>query len=307
MCTHDLIEPGPVDYDRIYMAIQTVSVKSPMTAQSVRALAVEAWRRAEAMGLVEPDGGRLETANLARLMKRLRDAGIARTPALRLDNVELPSVGEAEALLRLVIAALEASPVAKHEWPAVSRVLDPDLLAPLLGISVSSLRRYLSGERDADDVAARLHHVALIVGDLAGAYQRSRYPSLVRAQTVRARRQDARGAARSRLESRRFGPAESPGACAVARLTRGHMIVFRQADPRYPFLWSDVSQPAARWHAVGEGPAHYFADTPDGAWAELLRHEESPTQPTRQPFSGRCGRLKSKTSRSSKYRCRLRR
>lgn len=52
------------------------------------------------------------------------------------------------------------------------------------------------------------------------------------------------------------------------------MIVFRQADPRYPFLWSDTSQPAARWHADGEGPAHYFADTPDGAWAELLRHEE---------------------------------
>ena len=52
------------------------------------------------------------------------------------------------------------------------------------------------------------------------------------------------------------------------------MIVFRQADPRYPFLWSDASQPAGRWHAAGDGPAHYFADTPDGAWAELLRHEE---------------------------------
>jgi hypothetical protein len=52
------------------------------------------------------------------------------------------------------------------------------------------------------------------------------------------------------------------------------MIVFRQADPRYPFLWSDATQPAARWHGDGEGPAHYFADTPDGAWAELLRHEE---------------------------------
>jgi hypothetical protein len=52
------------------------------------------------------------------------------------------------------------------------------------------------------------------------------------------------------------------------------MIVFRQADPRYPFLWSHASQPAARWHADGDGPAHYFADTPDGAWAELLRHEE---------------------------------
>jgi hypothetical protein len=142
-----------------------------MTAQSVRALAVEAWRRAEAMGLVEPDAGRLEADDVARLVKRLREAGIARVPALRLDNVEVPSVEEAEALLRLVIAALEASPVAEREWPAVSRVLDPDLLASLLGISVSSLRRYVSRERETpDEVAARLHHVALVVGDLGGAY-----------------------------------------------------------------------------------------------------------------------------------------
>jgi transcriptional regulator with XRE-family HTH domain len=137
----------------------------------VRALAVEAWRRAEAMGLVEPEARRLDPADVVRLVDRIRDAGIARGPALRFDNVEVPSVEEAEALLKLVIAALEASPVAKHEWPAVSRVLEPDQLASLLGISASSLRRYLSGERDTpDDVAARLHHLALVVGDLAGAY-----------------------------------------------------------------------------------------------------------------------------------------
>src|SRR6185369_1187615 len=41
-----------------------------------------------------------------------------------------------------------------------------------------------------------------------------------------------------------------------------------------PFLWESTSQPAGRWHAEGGGPAHYFADTPDGAWAEFLRHEE---------------------------------
>lgn len=52
------------------------------------------------------------------------------------------------------------------------------------------------------------------------------------------------------------------------------MIVFRHADPRLPFLWEDAAQPAGRWHAEGEGPAHYFSDTPDGAWAELIRHEE---------------------------------
>jgi hypothetical protein len=52
------------------------------------------------------------------------------------------------------------------------------------------------------------------------------------------------------------------------------MIGFRHTDPRFPFLWEDSTQPAARWHGEGEGPAHYFCDTPDGAWAEFLRHEE---------------------------------
>jgi hypothetical protein len=52
------------------------------------------------------------------------------------------------------------------------------------------------------------------------------------------------------------------------------MIGFRQVDARYPFLWEGDGQAAGRWHADDEGPAHYFADTPDGAWAEFLRHEE---------------------------------
>jgi hypothetical protein len=52
------------------------------------------------------------------------------------------------------------------------------------------------------------------------------------------------------------------------------MIGFRNSDPRWPFLRSDVTQPAARWHALGDGPANYFADTAVGAWAEFLRHEE---------------------------------
>ncbi len=123
------------------------------------------------MGLVEPEAGRLESADVTRLLRRVRDAGIARGPALRVDNVAPPSVKEAESLLRLVIAALDASPAPQFEWPAVARVLDAEQLAGLLNVSVSSLRRYVSGERETPDaVAARLHHVALVVGDLAGAY-----------------------------------------------------------------------------------------------------------------------------------------
>jgi len=51
------------------------------------------------------------------------------------------------------------------------------------------------------------------------------------------------------------------------------MIVYRHADPRFPFLWESEEQPPARWHGAGEGPVQYFADTPDGAWAEFVRHE----------------------------------
>lgn len=52
------------------------------------------------------------------------------------------------------------------------------------------------------------------------------------------------------------------------------MIVFRNYDARFPFLWESDTQPEARWHGAGEGPVQYFADTPDGAWAEFVRHEE---------------------------------
>lgn len=52
------------------------------------------------------------------------------------------------------------------------------------------------------------------------------------------------------------------------------MIAYRHADRRHPFLWQGPGQPPARWHAAGEPPTQYLSDTPDGAWAEFLRHEE---------------------------------
>lgn len=52
------------------------------------------------------------------------------------------------------------------------------------------------------------------------------------------------------------------------------MICYRHADPRLPFLVESADQPAARWNDTGEGPVQYLSDTPDGAWAEFLRHEE---------------------------------
>jgi len=52
------------------------------------------------------------------------------------------------------------------------------------------------------------------------------------------------------------------------------VIAYRHADRRFPFLWEGRGQPPARWHDAGDPPTQYLSDTPDGAWAEFLRHEE---------------------------------
>ena len=132
----------------------------------------EASSRAEAMGLVEPDAvahGDLKAVR--HIANHVRKAGIGAVAAARLSNVETPTDGELAALLQTMIAALEASPVPKFEWGGLARVLDDEQLASLLKVSMSSLKRYQSGERDTPDpIAARLHFLALVVGDLAGSY-----------------------------------------------------------------------------------------------------------------------------------------
>ena len=74
-------------------------------------------------------------------------------------------------LLGRLDGALAGSPVPGRELAALQRVLGPEPLAALLGVSVVSLRRYVAGERPAPDVvAARGHLLALVVSDLAGTY-----------------------------------------------------------------------------------------------------------------------------------------
>ena len=86
-------------------------------------------------------------------------------------NVETPTPEALASLLTTMIAALEASPAPKFEWGGLARVFDAEQLASLLNISISSLKRYQAGERATPDaIAARLHFLALLVGDLAGSY-----------------------------------------------------------------------------------------------------------------------------------------
>ena len=62
------------------------------------------------------------------------------------------------------------------------------------------------------------------------------------------------------------------------------MIGFRNVDPAYPFLWEGPGQHESRWNREGEGPVHFFADTPDGAWAafEKQQHTSALFAPVRE-------------------------
>jgi hypothetical protein len=155
-------------------AVRKSSVAAPLTPAAGRLL-FEASRRAEAMGLIAPDTsdgrGLADLGAVRQLAIQVRQAGIASGAAAALNNVEPPTGEELASLLRTMIAALEASPVPKFEWAGLARVLDTEQLASLLDVSLSSLNRYQSGERDTpDSIAARLHFLALVISDLAGSY-----------------------------------------------------------------------------------------------------------------------------------------
>ena len=147
--------------------LQIQSAESPYDEPGVAFLAASALGRAEAMGLWSSAVSHLDGRIMEALGARAAEVGVGRLvrPPVASDPVETA------AWLRALLEALGGSPVPASEWPALSRSLGLDLTARLVGISPSSARRYASEERTTPDaVAARLHFLALVVGDLAGAY-----------------------------------------------------------------------------------------------------------------------------------------
>ena len=147
------------------------SVDSPFDELGLASRTAAALSRADAMGLLRGQVTCLDFSALEELRSGMAEAGIGQVLVTELDHVRSCEPARLSALVVKIIEALEQSPVPTHEWPALVQVLGLDLLIRLLGISPSSARRYLSGERSTPDaVAARLHFLALIAGDLAGAY-----------------------------------------------------------------------------------------------------------------------------------------
>ena len=84
---------------------------------------------------------------------------------------EFPSDETLRAWLDDAMAATEHNPLPATEWKPVRATLGDELLEELLGISNQSLRRYANTTRPTpDDVATRLHFIALVNADLSGSY-----------------------------------------------------------------------------------------------------------------------------------------
>ena len=112
--------------------LQIHTVSPPFDEPQLASAAIAALSRADAMGLLSQEIMWLDESALRGLEQGMARAGIGRT---------------------------------------LQNILGLDLLARLLRISQSSARRYSSGSRVTPDrVADRLHFLAFVVGDLAGAY-----------------------------------------------------------------------------------------------------------------------------------------
>jgi hypothetical protein len=150
--------------------VQIESAKAPFTSPRVAFQAVTVLGRADAMGLLPADEHivTLDMPSFRKAVRHIHRAGIARNIQLDLTDPSAPNLERALTHLNL---ALEESPVPEFEWNRLAEVLGLELLARLLGISASSVRRYRANARTTpDDVADRLHFLSLVTGDLAGSY-----------------------------------------------------------------------------------------------------------------------------------------
>lgn len=153
--------------------IQLKSVDNPFTSRDLYHYAVSAMRRAEAMGLL-PDDESIEVLDrktMKRVLNYIVRAGIGRGLVAGLAEPVDADAGQLATLLERLNDALEESPAPMYEWPHLADIFGVDQLARLLAVSPSSVRRYKENARTTpDDIAGRLHFLALVVGDLAGAY-----------------------------------------------------------------------------------------------------------------------------------------
>jgi len=149
------------------------SVSDPFDAPESAATALQLFARAETMGLIpdaiaRQDSITIDRVTVQRLLKRLREAGVASASSVRLPTAGAENLG---LVLERALEALDASPYPPGEWEALREIVGDRLLARMLRISESSIRRYTAGgRRTPDDIAWRLHAIGGVVSALRGSY-----------------------------------------------------------------------------------------------------------------------------------------
>ena len=196
--------------------IHITSSKGAFRHSQIAFQAVTALSRADAMGLL-PLEERIESLDVPALrsvLRHMHKAGIGRSldAAVNGEYADPPALAH---LLEQLNAALEESPVPEYEWDRLSGILGVELLAELVGVSAISLRRYRTAARSTPDrIAGRLHALAMIVGDLAGAYN-----DMGVRQWFRRKRVQLGGRAPSELLAGQWDPRD-PGPVQVRELAR---------------------------------------------------------------------------------------
>lgn len=151
--------------------IRIATVDAPFNRSALLGPTIGLVRRAVALGLLR-DRAEIDRLNLELVRGIAREAssaGVGHDVALEL--LGSPKPGQLAGLIGRLDDALLASPLPERELAQLAGVFDYDQLAELVGASAVSLRRYASGARSVPDViAARLHWLALVTSDLAGAY-----------------------------------------------------------------------------------------------------------------------------------------
>lgn len=150
---------------------QTSTTRTPVLSAVAGQSALDLLRVARAMGLdSEPLPPRLDLLLVRRIATAAAKVGIGRDAALALCTDPL-QMSRVPALIGQLTDSLRASPLPRRELERLTETLDLDAIGRIVGTSPVSLRRYLSGSRETpDDIAARIHWLALTVSDLLGAY-----------------------------------------------------------------------------------------------------------------------------------------
>lgn len=152
--------------------IRIESVSPPFAEPGTAAAAARVIAFAGTTGLLKDVVvNKLDQATWNRVIERFRDVGVARFRAFADLREPLARGRSLSQSIEDIYDAIEASPMPRPEWKSMRELLKDDLLAKLLGVSRQSIVRYAQAERATpQDVAERLHVIALIASDLAGSY-----------------------------------------------------------------------------------------------------------------------------------------